>query len=68
MMAKLIRGDEGVALMALKICWVRLLRELGESAKMVFENNEESKTWEEQLREAGNKYFGSYFHPNQYED
>lgn len=54
--------------MALKICWVRLLRELGESAKMVFENNKESKTWEEQLREAGNKYFGSYFHPNQYED
>lgn len=69
MLAKLIRGDEGRTLLALKICWVRLLRVLGESTKVVFENNKENKTLEEQLREeAWSKYFPSYFHPNQYEN
>lgn len=69
MLAKLIRGDKGGTLLALKICWVRVLRVLGESTKMSFENNEKNKTLEEQLREElWSKYFPSYFHPNQYEN
>lgn len=69
MLGKLIRGDEGGTLMGLKICWVSLLWVLGESTKMVFENNKENKTLEEHLREeTESKYFPSYFHPKQYED
>lgn len=50
-LGNLIRGDERAVLMALKICWVRLLRLLRERTKIVLENKKEKEKLEEQLRE-----------------
>lgn len=38
-----MRGDERAVMMALKICWVRLLRLLRERTKIVFENKKEKE-------------------------
>ena len=48
----MIREDEGAALMALKIYWVSLLRQLRESTKMVFEEKLEEQLREEAKREC----------------
>lgn len=51
MLGRLIRGDQGAALIALKIRWVSLPRVRRKHAKMVFEIKKEKGKLEEQLRE-----------------
>lgn len=48
-LGKTVSGDEGSALIALKICWLSLLRLLRGTTKMVFGN----KKKKEKLKEEG---------------